>query len=289
MLKIPPLVLIGCGAMGRALLDAWAGAVQRRALTFTQLQVVEPSPLVLTSAWQEHLNIQVVFPEMAGGVFFDVPPLLFFAIKPQQFQDSIGCFIPLIQKGATMLSIAAGLSTAKLTAWAGGSVPGGMVRAMPNLAASVGQSATALWAPPATTMETRRIVQGLFDAAGRSVWLDDEEQFHGVTALSGSGPAFLISVWEGLLKAAAQMGLPPEVAQPLAAQLWRGTAGWLAEYAGTAPDTAMLARLREQVTSRGGTTAAGLAVLQDNNMLDVLLQKTLFAAAERSKALDRNL
>ncbi|MFN7226221.1 MAG: pyrroline-5-carboxylate reductase family protein [Holosporales bacterium] len=287
MLRIPPLVVIGCGAMGRALLDAWAGAARRQALTFSQLQVVEPSPLVPCVAWQEYLNLQVVSPEAVGSLYFEVSPLLFFSIKPQQFQEIIADYVPLIEKGASVVSIAAGLSTATLTAWVGGGVPGGMVRAMPNLAASVGQSATALWATPAVMPEMRGIVQGLFDAAGHTVWLDNEEHFHGVTALSGSGPAFLISVWEGLLKAAAQVGLPPEVAQPLAAQLWHGTTAWLSKHGGSAPDITVLARLREQVTSRGGTTAAGLEVLQDGNALEVLLQKTLFAAAERSKELDR--
>lgn len=264
------LLMVGCGAMGSALLQPWLDEN-----FFASVTVVSPhQPPFPGVKWltPEKVNIGDF-----GGQS-PLPTLLCFSIKPQLFQHVITCYAPFVAAGALPISIAAGVETASIAALLGNSSTP-VVRAMPNLAARVKKSATTLWATPGVPEARKKVCERLFALNGSTTWLDNEQQFHAVTALAGSGPAFLCAVWEAMLSAST---LPPAMTAELTAQLWRGTLAWI-EDKGGAPDAAMLSALREAVTSTGGTTAAGLEALQP--VLPGLLKDVLDAAALRSQRL----
>jgi pyrroline-5-carboxylate reductase len=174
------------------------------------------------------------------------------------------------------VSVAAGVRLASLEAWCGAGVP--VVRAMPNRPALVGAGVTALYAPPAVTGEQRAAAERLARAVGEAVWVSEEDQLDVVTALSGSGPAYFFLLAQLMAEAAARLGLPPPTAQRLAAATLHG-AGLMA-IAGDAD----LVRLREEVTSKGGTTAAALAVFAAADFAGTV-ELALAAAARRSREL----
>lgn len=174
------------------------------------------------------------------------------------------------------MSIAAGIRLADLARWLGGGIP--TVRAMPNRPALIGAGVSALVAGAGVTAEDRAAVERLMSAAGATVWLDDESQMDVVTAVSGSGPAYFFLLVEALESAGVELGLPPETARRLAVETARG-AGRMAAEAGEAP-----AVLREQVTSRGGTTAAALEVLANADVRGIFA-RAVAAAARRSAQL----
>ena len=149
---------------------------------------------------------------------------------------------------------------------------------MPNRPALIGAGVTALYAGPDVTADDRRAVERLMIAAGESVWLDDESQMDAATAISGSGPAYFFLLVEALEAAGIELGLPHDTARRLAAETARG-AGRMAAESGLEPAT-----LREQVTSKGGTTAAALAVLEAADLRGIV-GRAAAAAARRSAEL----
>ena len=182
----------------------------------------------------------------------------------------------LAERRRVVVSIAAGIRLADLERWLGNGTP--IVRAMPNRPALIGAGITALYAGGGVTAHDRDSVEALMSAAGDTVWLDQESQMDVVTAISGSGPAYFFLLIEALESAGIDSGLPAETARRLAVETARG-AGRMAAESGEAP-----AVLREQVTSRGGTTAAALEVLEAAAVRDTF-RRAVAAATLRSAQL----
>lgn len=245
--------LLGCGNMGGALLHRWvAGGL-------TDIAVIDPS--------QRDLPPGVVAgPAPPAG---DGPDILVVAVKPQLLAVAAGPVAARLKPDTLVVSVVAGVSAADIAAAFGGRA---VVRTMPNTPARIGQGVTALFGA-----QRRDAATALMAAAGATVWLDDEAQFDAVTAVSGSGPAYVFAFIEALAAAGVAAGLPEALAAELALRTVGGAAA-LAATGGAAPSD-----LRIAVTSPGGTTAAGLAVLQP--ALDPLLAATVAAAARRSREL----
>jgi len=203
--------------------------------------------------------------------------LVVLAVKPQQMAEAAqGIAAELAARSRTVVSVAAGIRLANLRHWLGDGVP--LVRTMPNRPALIGAGITAAYADAGVGPGERAAVESVLSAAGALVWLEDESQMDAVTALSGSGPAYFFLLIEALEDAGVALGLPRATARQLAVHTALGSGRMAAE--GTdAPAT-----LREQVTSRGGTTAAALAVLEGAG-LRATFGAALAAAARRSAEL----
>lgn len=261
------LVLVGCGKMGGALLEGWlAGGLSPASVT-----VAEPSPSPrLNDLAAQGLRLNASWPA--------APAIVVVAVKPQM----MGAALPALAAcagGATMvLSIAAGTPIRAFEAAAGPGAP--VVRAMPNTPAAVGRGVTALIGNAAVDEAGMRLAEALMGAVGETVRLEDEAQMDAVTAVSGSGPAYVFLMIEALAAAGEAEGLAPDLAMRLARATVIG-AGRLAE---TSPETA--AQLRVNVTSPGGVTAAALGVLMaEADGLAPLMRRAISTAAARSRAL----
>ncbi len=262
------LVLLGCGRMGGALLEGWlAGGASPDAFT-----VFDPQPDDRLRALADaglRLNTE---PPPA-------PAVAMLAVKPQMMGEAL----PKVARfggGETLfVSIAAGIGLAALERGLGPGTP--IVRAMPNTPAAVRRGITAIVGNPAVDAAGLDLAEMLMRAVGATVRLAREDQMDAVTAVSGSGPAYVFLLIEALAAAGAAEGLPEDLALTLARATVAG-AGALAETAAETPPD----RLRENVTSPGGTTAAALAVLmRADGGLSPLLRDAVAAAAERSRAL----
>jgi pyrroline-5-carboxylate reductase len=268
-----PVLLIGGGRMGRALLKGW--------LKFPDIGpivVVEPHPSPDLLTLVDDHKIQLVTDETAITRLAQIRSLnIVLAVKPQMFANALPAYRSLAQANVLILSIAAGRTLANLAQLFGGDA--GLIRAMPNTPAEIGLGMTALYADPKTDPDIRARAQRLMAAVGQTAWLTHESDMDAVTALSGSGPAYVFLLVEELAKAGAGLGLAPDLAMTLARQMLIGAGGLL----GASPDSA--ADLRQSVTSPAGTTAAALAVLMAEDGLSPLIVKAVEAAAQRSRAL----
>ena len=259
------LVLLGCGKMGTALLTGWLAA----GVPPASVWVIEPDPSDWLKASGVHLN-QGVPPS---------PAVALLAVKPQM----MGAALPALQalgNGKTLfISIAAGTSIATFEAALGTRTP--IVRTMPNTPAMVGRGITGLCGN-AEGQSGLAVARALMQAVGEVVDLDGEHQIDAVTAVSGSGPAYVFHLIEAMAAAGVAEGLSPEVAMRLA----RATVCGAGELAWRSPETA--AQLRINVTSPGGTTAAALAPLMDAETgLAPLMVRAVHAAAERGRELGK--
>ncbi len=260
------LVLLGCGKMGSALLAGWLEA----GVPASSIWVLEPNPTGWLTATGVHLN-QGVPP---------APAVALLAVKPQM----MGAALPALQalgNGTTlMVSIAAGTSIATFEDVFGAQTP--IVRTMPNTPAMVGRGITGICANAHAGAEGLALARALMSAVGQVVELDGEHQIDAVTAVSGSGPAYVFHLIEAMAAGGVAVGLSPEVAMQLA----RATVCGAGELAHRSPDTA--AQLRINVTSPGGTTAAALAVLMDpSEGLPPLMEQAVKAAADRGRELGK--
>ncbi|SFP80224.1 pyrroline-5-carboxylate reductase [Tranquillimonas alkanivorans] len=258
------LVLLGCGKMGSAMLAGWL----KGGLPAASVWVVDPKP----SDWLqgiEGLNLNADLPER--------PAMVLVAVKPQMIGDAVPGLAALGGGGTVFVSIAAGKTVAYFEDKLGAGTP--VVRAMPNTPAAVGRGITALVANDAGAASLD-LAEELLSAIGQTVRLENEDQMDAVTAVSGSGPAYVFHMIECLAAAAEDQGLSPDLAMKLA-KATVGGAGQLAEEAQEDP-----AQLRVNVTSPNGTTQAGLEVLMDEQTgLPPLMRKTVKAAADRSREL----
>jgi pyrroline-5-carboxylate reductase len=199
------------------------------------------------------------------------------AVKPQQMAEVSRSIAAQVQaSGALVISIAAGIRLADLARWLGPGVP--LIRTMPNRPALIGAGITALYAGPDVSTASRRIAEAILAACGPTVWVPDEGQIDVVTAVSGSGPAYFFLLIECLEASAIELGLDPVTARKLAIETARG-AGLMAAAATETP-----AELRQQVTSKGGTTAAALEVLEAAGVRGIFAA-AVAAGARRSTAL----
>ncbi|MDX1539958.1 MAG: pyrroline-5-carboxylate reductase [Geminicoccaceae bacterium] len=267
-----PLLLAGCGRMGGALLQGWID----KGLPPTEAFVVEPDGAARERA-REAFGVVAVGEVKALPDDLE-PRALVVAVKPQAMATTLPAYRPLVERGAVVLSIAAGTTIARFEAAFGDGTP--VVRAMPNTPAAINQGASALVANSRVSEEQKALCLELMRAVGDALWLDDEEQIHVVTAMSGGGPAYVFLLIEALAQAGAANGLPDELAIRLARATVIGS-GALA-----ASDPAPAAELRRNVTSPGGTTEAALAVLLDDaSGLQRLLNAAIAAAVRRSHEL----
>ena len=260
------LVLLGCGKMGSALLQGWLA----QGLPAAAVHVIEPAPSDWLQGTGVHLN----------GALPTSPSVALLAVKPQM----MGAALPAVQAlggGNTLfVSIAAGTSLATIEGVLGAGTP--VVRVMPNTPAAVGRGISALIGNAFVPAEGLALARGLMVAVGETVMLQTEGQMDAVTAVSGSGPAYVFHLIEALAAAGVAEGLP----EALAMQLARATVCGAGELAFQAPESA--AQLRINVTSPGGTTAAALGVLMDEATgFPALLKRAVKAAADRSRELGK--
>jgi pyrroline-5-carboxylate reductase len=261
------LTLVGAGKMGGALLRGWI----ERGLAPSRIIVVEPapSPEIATLARTHNIALN---PAVAGRT---TPEVLVLAVKPQML-DAVAPELSKLAGAQTLvLSIIAGKTVADLQA----RMPGAraFVRAMPNTPAAIGRGVTGAAANTEATTRQREMTQALLSAIGRFEWLPDESLIDAVTAVSGSGPAYVFALVEALAEAGAALGLADDLAMRLA----RATVEGAGELMRCEPDTAA-SRLRENVTSPGGTTAAALAVLRSADGLASLMRRAVAAAHQRA-------
>ncbi len=259
------LVLLGCGKMGTALLTGWLSA----GVPASSVWVIEPNPTDWLKASGVHLNEGIP----------SAPAVALLAVKPQM----MGAALPSLQalgNGTTLfISIAAGTSIAAFEAALGDRTP--IVRTMPNTPAMVGRGITGICANVAG-QSGLPLAKALMLAVGEVIELDGEHQIDAVTAISGSGPAYVFHLIEAMAAAGVALGLSPEVAMKLA----RATVCGAGELAYRSPEPA--AQLRINVTSPGGTTAAALAHLMDPATgLPPLMARAAHAAAERGRELGK--
>ncbi len=256
------LVLLGCGQMGGALLRGWLA----RGLDPAAVHVIDPRP----ADWQAGAGVSVNGPLPAD------PAVALIAVKPQMMGDALPALAGFAP-GTLFVTVAAGTTMAAYEQVLG---PGArIVRTMPNTPAAVGQGVTAICANAAATVADLDLADLLMSAVGQVVRLEGEHQMDAVTALSGSGPGYVFHLIEALTAAGVAEGLPADMALSLARATVAG-AGALAMQTGTDP-----AVLRQNVTSPGGTTQAGLAVLMAE--LPDLMTRTVHAAAERGRELGK--
>jgi pyrroline-5-carboxylate reductase len=260
------LVLLGCGRMGQALLDFWlAGGLRPGVVT-----VLDPAPSPrLAELAAQGLRLNADPPTS--------PAACLLAVKPQQMADALPRVAPLAGGATLFVSVAAGTTLATLEGALGAATP--VVRAMPNTPAAIGRGITALVGNARADGVAMALAETLMAAAGQTVRLAAEEQMDAVTALSGSGPGYVFLLIEALADAGAAEGLAPDLAMRLAIATVAG-AGALAEASAEPP-----AALRAAVTSPGGTTEAGLAVLRADGGLPDLMRRAVAAAAARSREL----
>jgi pyrroline-5-carboxylate reductase len=264
------ILLIGAGKMGSALLAAWLkeGALPQ------SLTVVETNPVTVKKLAAE--NIQVV---ISAEAITEKPDCIVLAVKPQSMDEVISSFRrkPESQAGSPLiLSIAAGKTLAYFETHLGKSP---VVRAMPNTPALIGKGISALCANAMASDAQRQLAQALLGAAGETVWLDDESKMDAVTAISGSGPAYVFLFMEALIEAGRAQGLPEETARKLVLATVRGSA----KLARKSADS--LEQLRKNVTSPGGTTEAALKVLMKDDALKALIHEAVAEAVKRSREL----
>ena len=259
------MVLLGCGKMGTALLTGWLAA----GVPATSVWVIEPHPTDWLTGLGVHLNEGL--PAAAAVALV--------AVKPQMMKLALVSLRPLGNGGTLVVSIAAGTTIATFEAALGANTP--IVRTMPNTPAMVGRGITGICAN-AAGQAGLPLARALMRAVGEVVDLTGEDQIDAVTAVSGSGPAYVFHLIEALAAAGVAEGLSTAVAMQLA----RATVCGAGELAFRAPETAE--QLRINVTSPGGTTAAALAHLMDPGTgLPPLMERAVHAAAERGRELGR--
>ncbi len=256
-----PLILLGCGKMGGALLQGWLAS----GIAPSDVTVIDPYP----SAWLKNSGV-VINPETLGPARFAVV-----AVKPQMIREAAPALDALAGSGTVFLSVAAGTGITAFEEMYGAETP--VIRAMPNTPSAIGQGISALIGNTAASAEDMDIAEALMGAVGKTVRLDNEGQMDAVTGLSGSGPAYVFHLIEAMARAGVAEGLPPDLALNLAKSTVCG-AGMLASASEESVE-----QLRINVTSPAGTTAAGLEVLMAE--LPDLMQRTVAAAAERSREL----
>ena len=200
------------------------------------------------------------------------PEALLLAVKPQLMSAVAPAYAAAAQK-ALVISIAAGIPIETLSLML--HAPRAIVRAMPNLPASIGKGISAAYATPTTTAAQRKLAERLLRATGDLVWLEGEELLNAVTAVSGSGPAYVFLLAEALAAAGERVGLPPAIAKTLARKTLEGAGALLAA------STLDPAELRRSVTSPGGTTEAALKVLMADSRFEQLLADAVAAATAR--------
>lgn len=258
------IVLVGCGKMGSAMVQGWTSKNLLK-----HAYILDPNGLPEELQGNDRISL-----ETAENIDFSTIDAVILAIKPQIMADVCANLKPYIDENTPLLSIAAGQSIAKLQSYFQENQP--VIRSMPNTPAAIGKGITAAITSHTVSHETKTLAEQLLQASGDMIWLDDEAQMDAVTALSGSGPAYVFYLMEVMMQAGKDIGLSAKNADKLARQTVIGAAA-LAE----TENKTSAAILRENVTSPGGTTAAALEKLMDGRMQE-LFSEALTAAKDRS-------
>lgn len=262
------VVLVGAGNMGGAMLSGWL----KSGVPGSSVTVIDPGP-------SEAMLKQIAD---AGATYSkDVPAglkagILFLALKPQVMEAVLPPLKALVGPQTVVVSVAAGKTLAFMEQHLGVAP---MVRAMPNTPAMIGRGVTGAFANGAVSAEQRDMVHRLLNVSGPVEWLDGEEQINAVTAVSGSGPAYVFYLVECMAEAGRKAGLQADLAMRLA----RETVAGAGELLHQSPDAA--AKLRQNVTSPGGTTAAALSVLMAEGGMQPLFDAAIEAARKRAEEL----
>ena len=264
------IVLVGAGNMGGAMLAGWLkSGVPGRSIT-----VVDPSPSEamkhrIAEAGARHVTAA------APGLRAEV---LFLAVKPQMMDAVLPPLKSLVKEETVVVSIAAGTTLSFIEAHLGDAA---VVRAMPNTPAMIGRGVTGAYANPRVHAQQRSQVQALLEVSGPVEWVSDESDIDAVTAVSGSGPAYVFYLVECMAEAGRKAGLPADLAMRLA----RETVSGAGELLHQSPEPA--SRLRQNVTSPGGTTAAALSVLMAEDGMQPLFDRAVEAARMRAEELGK--
>lgn len=264
-----PLVLVGAGKMGGAMLEGWL----ERGVAPDSVCIVDPAPAKEMQALLERRGVawhSALPSDVRAGV-------IILAVKPQMMASVAPGISSGVDANTVVVSIAAGTPVTFFEDTFGRDVP--VVRVMPNTPAQVGRGISAGFANAVVTQDQKSLVAELMQAVGRFVWVDAEQQIDFVTAISGSGPAYVFHMAEAMAAAGVELGLDADVAAELARHTVCG-AGELMYQSPLSPEV-----LRQNVTSPGGTTAAALDVLMGENALTELMVKAAKAAAQRAKEL----
>lgn len=254
-----PLILFGCGAMAGAMLARWLAT----GLDPASVIVVRQSGAAVAD------GVRVVTPDSRD---FPKPDVLMIGVKPQTLAAVLADIAAMIAPDTTLISILAGTELATLQAWFPENI---IVRAMPNLPVAGGDGVVGLISADRASPQSN-LVDRMMQPLGLVEWLSDETEFTALTALAGSGPAFLFRFVDALAKGGEQSGLAPDVALRLA----KATVAGAARMAAEASDPPAI--LADRVASKGGSTRAGLNVLDQDDALDRLIIATLEAAVNRN-------
>jgi len=259
-----PILLIGAGKMGQAMLKGWLAS------DFSSIQVLENFPADALRSLPIDLNPSTLTIKESQTVIL--------AVKPQNYRDVLDEHQANIHPEAMVISILAGISIDALQ----NALPGRrIVRAMPNTPATIGQGLTALCAAEDISDAHKNVATSLMQAVGEVVWVENEAMIDSVTAVSGSGPAYLFHFVEALTAAAIDIGFAPEMAETFARKTIIGSAALLESSEENA------AQLRENVTSKGGTTQAALEVLMADTGMQSIVLEAVKAAKKRSEELSK--
>jgi pyrroline-5-carboxylate reductase len=263
------ILLVGCGKMGSAMLVGWL----QRGVAAGDVIVVEPNPVPGLPEGVRQVND-------AAGIPADfAPALVLLAVKPQVMDTVAPAYAryATTKDGACFLSVAAGKTIATLNRLLGGSAA--IVRSIPNTPAAVGEGITIACANPSVRAEQRAFCETLLSAIGEVGWVEEESLIDAVTAVSGSGPAYVFWLTECMAAAGEAAGLPADLAARLARATVSGS-GILMKHSPESPT-----QLRKNVTSPNGTTQAALDVLMAPDGVEPLMKKAIAAATRRSREL----
>ena len=262
-----PVLLIGAGKMGMAMAAGWV----RAGLPGASLTLVDPQPhgSVADFARQHGATLRTDLPS-------ETPRVVVLAVKPQMMGSVLGMIKPLVGPETLAISIAAGISAGGIARALG---TDRVVRTMPNTPAQIGKGISGAFAGEAVTDADRALTENLLAAAGAVVWVGDEALIDAVTAVSGSGPAYVFHLVEAMAAAGEAQGLATEQAMALARQTVIGAAALMEA------DASPAAQLRQNVTSPNGTTQAALDVLMASDGLGALMDRAITAARRRSEEL----
>ena len=264
--SIPPILLVGCGRMGSAMLSGW------REQGLAPSVAVDPSPAAAAFAGPD--MTVVADPGAIPDGF--APAAVVLAVKPQNAAATLPAYARFAPN-TVFLSIMAGRTIAGIAALIGPSAA--IVRAMPNTPAAVRQGVTVGCPSPTVSTPQKALCDRLLQAIGKVAWVEDEALLDPVTAVSGSGPAYVFLLAELMEQAAIEQGIPPDLARLLARQTVSGSGALLA----ASPEDA--AALRVAVTSPGGTTAEALSVLMNPDAWPIAMSQAIAAATRRSREL----
>ncbi len=256
------IVFLGGGNMANALI----GGMLKQGFAAGDIEVIDPGADArarLSAAYAVNCHA-------SADALPATPDVLILAVKPQQMKEAVAPFAGKLGQ-ALVISIAAGLDMAALSRWLGGHAR--IVRCMPNTPALIGAGLTGLCAQPEVSADQRAAADRILRAVGTTVWLDDEAKMDGVTAISGSGPAYVFLFIEALHQAATDLGFTPEQARQLAIETVQGAAALAAQ------STEPAATLRERVTSKGGTTEAALRTMAERGVKEGIIAGCLAAEA----------